>query len=175
MRPLHSSRRGLARPAALAVALAMALATVACSETSRRLTPEVTPAAPVAARLEIRPDGADGVLVSAVALPTDTARVGSFTAILRYDAAQFTFAREAHPTDGALRAIRTEPGLVQVAGAAAGGFPDGTLLTLAFRASPGASSRHFVLDVKELVRVSGVDATRQVTVGESRLLGGVRP
>lgn len=163
------------RPALVRAMALAALAVVGCAETSRRVTPDVAPAAPIAARLDIRPDGADGLLVSAVATPADTARVGSFTAILRYDPAELTYVREAHPADGALRVSRAEAGLVQVAGAAAGGFADGTLLTLAFRSVAGTSGRRLTLEFKELARVTGADATRQVTVGASRILAGDQP
>jgi len=81
---------------------------------------------------------------------TRVGAVGSFSVRLGYDPAQSRFA-DAVPLSGGLRVHNpAQPGLVRVAGAAAGGFGSDTLFVGRFVASGAEAASGFRVEVSEL-------------------------
>ena len=133
----------------------IALATSACNDTPRSITAPAAPAAPssgtVAFLTVSNPNAAAGSTVTVTATARQAmslARVGAFSARLKYDASGLTYAGEqALP---GMRAINPRAGDIAAAGASPDGFTDGQLFAVTFTVVNPAALASLRLEIAEL-------------------------
>ena len=143
----------------MGIAFASALFLIACSETSRStVVQNPVPAVKAALMLSDSAPAVGGPLVVSVQALADQGTVGSYTALINYDAAALRFDGEIAISDQALRASNPSPGLIRFAGAAATGFTNGHLASYRFVVLRANSTRTLSLAVDEMHMITRLDA-----------------
>ena len=140
--------------------VAMALVAVACTEPVR--SPLVQPPAP---RFDLQLELSDStaragatVTVTLRSWGTPASPVASFTGRIAYDSLGLRFVDEVAVSDGAMRAINPQPGLVRVAAVAQHGFADGRVEVLRFTVLRPAALRTLALTIDEMHAADRADA-----------------
>jgi hypothetical protein len=142
--------------------LALSLVLGACTEPRAVERPKSAPAPALEARLELSdstaPPGAQ-MRVLIRLRGTASPGVASVTGRLSYDSTAFRFVSEDTLSDGALRVMNPESGVIRFAAVAANGFTDGTVYALRLAVRRVAAVGSLRLTVDEMHTVGRTDAT----------------